>query len=261
MRSSRTERRPAWILWAIVDPGSAAARGQPHAVRVVLLDDAPADRALIAAALGDGVMVVGAHGTLASLLRALRDGVVPDLVVADLNLPDSTGTDTVRELRAAHPTLPIVAVTGDDDAAELAILSGADDVVAKDQLDRDLRRAVINSRERSISGTRTATRAFHLADMPLVVVDRAGEVVLANRETALLLERPPEPGRAFTTLFVQEDRLEVAGFLDSAEALDGARAWTSARLQLPAGRTREVALIGRFDGDAGRLHIRLADAT
>ena len=37
----------------------------------------------------------------------------PDLLLLDLNLPDMTGLDLARRLRAEHYTLPIVALTAD----------------------------------------------------------------------------------------------------------------------------------------------------
>lgn len=35
-----------------------------------------------------------------------------DLVITDIHMPDKDGIDTIRELRALNPTLPIIAVSG-----------------------------------------------------------------------------------------------------------------------------------------------------
>jgi phosphoserine phosphatase RsbU/P len=59
-----------------------------------------------------------------------------DCVLLDLNLPDSSGMDTLMRVRAEKPDLPIVVLTGLDDppAAERAVEMGAQDYLVKDVL-------------------------------------------------------------------------------------------------------------------------------
>ncbi len=38
---------------------------------------------------------------------------LPDLILIDINLPDTNGLDLVRQIRNAHYSMPIVALTGD----------------------------------------------------------------------------------------------------------------------------------------------------
>ncbi len=72
-----------------------------------------------------------------------------DLLLADLYLPDSIGTETLTRLRAAVPQVAIVVLTSSNDheLAEKLLRSGAQDFIAKeamsgDVLDRAIRHAV-----------------------------------------------------------------------------------------------------------------------
>lgn len=60
-----------------------------------------------------------------------------DVILSDLNLPDSRGIETFQKVLAAAPRLPIVVLTGeDDDALGLrCVQSGAQDYLIKDQLE------------------------------------------------------------------------------------------------------------------------------
>lgn len=74
-----------------------------------------------------------------------------DLVVTDLNLPDSDGVSTLVRLRTTHPEIPIVVLSGNDDAATaiLALKQGAQDFLVKGRADRDrIARAVGYAMER-----------------------------------------------------------------------------------------------------------------
>lgn len=59
-----------------------------------------------------------------------------DVVLLDLGLPDSTGTEGIVRLKACSPNMPIVVLTGDDrhDTAIAAIDSGAQDYLPKQHL-------------------------------------------------------------------------------------------------------------------------------
>lgn len=56
-----------------------------------------------------------------------------DLALVDLGLPDRDGVDLCTELRARHPELPIIVVTGRRDELDVvdALDAGADDYVTK----------------------------------------------------------------------------------------------------------------------------------
>jgi DNA-binding response OmpR family regulator len=56
-----------------------------------------------------------------------------DLVLLDLTLPDIDGLDVCRQIRTAHPTLPIVMLTARSDEVDVVVGlgAGADDYVSK----------------------------------------------------------------------------------------------------------------------------------
>jgi signal transduction histidine kinase len=81
-----------------------------------------------------GVLVVVA-GTLKAAQAELASGDF-DAVLLDLNLPDSSGLDTLHSMIEAYE-LPTVVITSNDDrnTAAAAILAGADDYLVKGPLD------------------------------------------------------------------------------------------------------------------------------
>ncbi|HEX2081576.1 MAG TPA: response regulator [Longimicrobium sp.] len=93
--------------------------GAPAARTVLLVEDSDAIRDAFTILLEDaGYTVLGA-GTGQDALR-LAGEHVPDLVLLDMGLPDTTGLEVVRQLKADAATagIAVVAVTGRDEAAD-----------------------------------------------------------------------------------------------------------------------------------------------
>src|SRR5256885_1027129 len=76
---------------------------------------------------------------LEQAMRRLRMGDL-EAAVLDLGLPDSTGLDSVRRLRADFPDLPIVVLTGleDENIALQALREGAQDFLLKTEISRNV---------------------------------------------------------------------------------------------------------------------------
>lgn len=72
-------------------------------------------------------------------LKYLRQGGV-DVVLLDLNLPDSRGFETFERLHAEFPLLPIVVLTGlaDVETGVKAVQKGAQDYLSKGEVDGNL---------------------------------------------------------------------------------------------------------------------------
>ena len=77
-------------------------------------------------------------GTATDGLAAIElvDELAPDAAVLDLHMPLLDGVSTVARLRRDHPSLCLIALTGDDAPAlhRAARESGADDVLLKTEL-------------------------------------------------------------------------------------------------------------------------------
>jgi DNA-binding response OmpR family regulator len=91
--------------------------------RVLLVEDDPDIAEPLARALGrEGHEVVTAMQGREALRIALDDAV--ELLVLDVGLPEMSGMDVCRGVRAVHPTLPILMLTARD--GELDAVAGLD---------------------------------------------------------------------------------------------------------------------------------------
>jgi signal transduction histidine kinase len=102
---------------------------------VLIVDDNPADRALFRTILGRAGYAVYEVARGGEALQKIRE-VRPHVVILDVNLPDLSGFDVCRAIRADREvaSVPVLILTvRHDDADILAGLeAGADDYVAKD---------------------------------------------------------------------------------------------------------------------------------
>lgn len=83
----------------------------PARTRVCLVDDDIFVRDALALGLSDaGYDVLSAPGAAAGLDIVRREKI--NAVVTDMNMPGTHGAEFIAELRAQHPTLPIIAISG-----------------------------------------------------------------------------------------------------------------------------------------------------
>lgn len=103
-------------------------------IKVFLLDDHEIVRRGIAELLSseDDLEVVGEAGTAAEALRRIP-AAMPDVAVLDGRLPDGSGMEVCREIRAEHPNIKCLILTSydDDEAIFAAVLAGASGYVLK----------------------------------------------------------------------------------------------------------------------------------
>lgn len=111
-------------------------------IAVLLVEDNPADVALLMELLQDSDAESWqiTHVKRLSLALARLQTSEFDIILLDLSLPDSQGLDTVAQMQAVVPLLPIVVLTGlqDKTIARQAVAQGAQDYLVKGQLSSEL---------------------------------------------------------------------------------------------------------------------------
>jgi PAS domain S-box-containing protein len=160
--------------------------------QILFVEDNPADARLVEEMLRDvlhdsfGFQVAGDLGS--AIARLSKDAV--DVVLLDLSLPDSHGTETAATLRRSAPHVPIVVLTGveDEEAALDALEKGAQDCLVKGKFDAPLlartiryaiqRKLAEEAMQHSLSLLQTMLES--IAD-GIVVLDQSRKIVHYNR--------------------------------------------------------------------------------
>ena len=110
-------------------------------LRLLVVDDHEIVRHGLVALLDrrDGFEVVAQAGSVAEAI-AESARFEPDIVVMDVRLPDGTGIEACREIRAARPETRVLMLTSypDEEAVLSAIIAGASGYLLKQIRGRDL---------------------------------------------------------------------------------------------------------------------------
>ncbi len=167
-------------------------------IHILLIEDNPGDVRLLQVMLGKSELTYSLEhaGTLSDGLVKLRDHAF-DVILLDMNLPDSSGLDSIPEIKRVAPRMPIVMLTGldDEETAVSALQLGIQDYLLKDRIDRtlllrSLRYAV--ERKRILDAlTESEEKYKNLVDNALVGVFKTnleGEILFVNNALARMLE-------------------------------------------------------------------------
>jgi DNA-binding NarL/FixJ family response regulator len=115
--------------------------GRPSALRLLVVDDHEVVRQGLVALLDrrEGFEVVAQADTVAEAIEQAR-AHEPDIVVMDVRLPDGSGIEACREIRAELPGTRVVMLTSypDEEAVLSAIIAGASGYLLKQIRARDL---------------------------------------------------------------------------------------------------------------------------
>jgi DNA-binding NtrC family response regulator len=112
-----------------------------RAIRVLIVEDNPGDAALIRRTLHSvksREFQISHVRQLSAALECIHRYL--DVVLLDLNLPDSQDLETLHRLREREPNLPIIVVTGIEDRRKAveALANGAQDYLVKGHADGHL---------------------------------------------------------------------------------------------------------------------------
>ena len=123
------------------EPAHPGPGGGDRLLRLLVVDDHEVVRQGLVAVLDrrPNFQVVAEAGTVAESLEQARRHK-PDIVVMDVRLPDGSGVEACREIRAELPGTRIVMLTSfpDDEAVLSAIVAGASGYLLKQIRARDL---------------------------------------------------------------------------------------------------------------------------
>ncbi|MBW2585601.1 MAG: EAL domain-containing protein [Deltaproteobacteria bacterium] len=219
---------------------------EDHEVRdVLLVEDSLIDAQLIRRLLR---RVTSSYYRITHV-RTLNDAVlsaedlVPDVILADLNLPDSRGTQTVTSLQTSYPDIPLVIVSAwEDEAISLrSVKAGAQDYLVKGHIDgANLHRVIRYAIERK----RTELELVRLAhfDQLTSLPNRT----LLRERVDHALARAIRAGSGVATLILDMDRFKEINDMLGHEIGD--------KLLVEAGRriracVRDQDTVARLGGD------------
>jgi signal transduction histidine kinase len=172
-------------------------------LRILLVEDNPDDAALLGRHLrrnGFALELVRVE-TAAEMSAALSSGPLPDVIVADYNLPTFSGPEALQLVRSSDLDIPFIMMSGaiSEETAVESMRAGAQDYVTKQNLarlipvlDREMREASARRQRNAAEVALRASQArFHrLADaMPLglLICDASGRTLYANAAVERLL--------------------------------------------------------------------------
>jgi PAS domain S-box-containing protein len=192
-----------------IPPG--APPGRP--LRVLLVEDSEDDASLILRELRSGGYVPTADrvDTAAGLAAALHHRW--DLVLCDCVLPAFSGAEALAQIRVREPRLPVIIVSGYNDAAADVMRAGADAFVSKRRLSGLLPAVLREQPNEPDAGAPAPSAAelarrwqllFRQAPVGILLTDAAGQVTSANPVLLALLGSPSEEAsRRFNVLALE----------------------------------------------------------
>jgi signal transduction histidine kinase len=173
-------------------------------IRVLLIEDNPGDARLIQAYLV-GNAKTGPAATIFDLdhTSSLGEGLERviegeyDILLLDLNLPDSRGLETFNRIHTAVPNVPVIVLTGlnDENLALQALQDGAQDYLIKGSVDTQLLARAIQyaiERQQVMRDLRETNLKLSESEARFRKIIKASidGIVILNRENEILFLNP-----------------------------------------------------------------------
>ncbi len=176
----------------------------PHKKRILLVDDHPLVREWLANLIHQqpDLTVCGESESAPTAISAVASAK-PDLVIADINLKNSSGVELIKNLKELHPNIPVLVLSMHDESlfAERVFRAGARGYVNK----RETAQKVVEAIRRVLEGKLYVNEraAEFLASQTIRgrVVSRASIESLSDRE----LEVFDKLGQGISTRQIADD--------------------------------------------------------
>ncbi|MDA1053851.1 MAG: response regulator [Planctomycetota bacterium] len=156
------------------------------AIRVLLIEDDPAYVRLIEGMLASSP--VGFHVTVANRLTAALSELYRsrfNLILTDLNLPDIRGVDTIVAVRSAESALPIIVLTGleDADLEEEVLSRGAQLCLRKSAVDT---KTLLDAMHQAVRISRQRLPPSKGRQVDRLLTELEGNIIAVKNAVALL---------------------------------------------------------------------------
>lgn len=161
--------------------------GQGGPARLLLVEDQPGEARLLQLQLERQAprdFVLTCATRLSEALKLVVE-LPPEVILLDLELPDSQGLDTLERMQTVAPQIPTIVLTctDDDELATQAVRAGAQDYVVKGktadgQVGRAIRYAI--ERKRIEEDLRKLTRAVDQSPVSVMIATTDGTIEYVN---------------------------------------------------------------------------------
>jgi two-component system KDP operon response regulator KdpE len=171
--------------------------------KILIVDDEPQILRTLQTALGSHDYEIRGAGNGLDGLILFREWR-PDLVITDLSMPEMSGVELCREIRAVAETPIIVLSVRNQEGAKVAALdAGADDFVTKPFNVQELKARVRAQLRRISTQQAPATQSVHVGDFEIDVPQhrvsvRGEDVHLTPKQFDLLLYMAHHDGQVLT---------------------------------------------------------------
>ncbi|NJN81308.1 MAG: response regulator transcription factor [Caldilineaceae bacterium] len=162
-------------------------------IQVMLVDDHELMRQGLRAilAMEEDILVIGEAGNGTECLERVRQGIRPDIVLMDVQMPGMSGVAATRTLASLLPKSRVVALSamGDEETVESMLAAGARAFVQKSSAASNLVRVirdVFEGRSRTAKGA-SATEAGHRAPRARAAADLGACMTRREREVMNIL--------------------------------------------------------------------------
>ncbi len=195
-------------------PFDALPAVEPDPIRVLLVEDNPGDRELLATLLAQRAAPQFDLRTVAGVgeAQALLEVEDIDVVLLDLHLPDASGLAGLERIVATSPKVPVVVLTGADDAdlAARALWRGAQDYLSKSRVERE---PLVRSIRYAIQRQRVRAELEAVSSQLRVANARLAKLALIDPLTDLLNRRGLQQVLTREVQWARRDGSELIVFL------------------------------------------------